>query len=136
MKQRFKDTVFGLQFLPAVTPIGDETVNMEWRDTVLEEEFKYGHNSTKVEYDRSYHYYDDTKYFFPTLHLDSRNVPLGDSQKFCLHLTYANHDPDPKKRKNEKLKFTSVDGMDKCAMAQRLRNSFWDDDHPVTGLNT
>lgn len=73
---------------------------MDWVNLTTENEKKDSPNSVNV-FNRSLHFYNNTKNYFPTLNLQPEFVPVGDSKTMCINLAWT---PKEKWRDYDKYK--------------------------------
>lgn len=66
---------------------------------------------------------------FPNFNFDADHVPLGDSVKMCLGLSWTTL-----KKRNQYDKYLDVRGFEMCSEAESGR-SRWEADYPKRGLN-
>jgi len=66
---------------------------------------------------------------FPNFNYDSDHVPMGDSVRMCLGLSWTTL-----KKRNQYDKYLDVRGFDECSEAVSGR-SRWEPDYPKRGLN-
>ena len=66
---------------------------------------------------------------FPVFKFNEENVPVGDSAKLCMGLSWV-----PIKKRNQYDKYLDVKGFNECEMHASGRAN-WEDDFPINGLN-
>jgi len=83
-------------------------------------------------YSQAYYYHSNTSLYFPVFHFTANDVPVGDSEIYCVHLFWTT-------RENEKVLelYDSLKGFDKCTKAFNPR-VIWHEHDPKFGveLNT
>ena len=94
---------------------------------------KYVKNSQKEDegknVDKSYHIFENTFDYFPTITLQKDYIPYGDPEPYCFHLSWAVVDeskmPD---------KYKDFNGLHKCEQVEQ-GYSQWPSDDPKTGID-
>jgi len=66
---------------------------------------------------------------FPTFRYDADHVPIGDSVKMCMGISWATL-----KKRNQYDKYINIRGFDECSL-HRGGRSQWESDYPRNGLN-
>jgi hypothetical protein len=66
---------------------------------------------------------------FPTFKFNPENVPIGDSNEFCLGLLWI-----PMRKRNQFDKYMEVKGYDECKLYSQ-GVAFWDEQYPKNGIN-
>ena len=66
---------------------------------------------------------------FPVFKFNEENVPVGDSAKLCMGLSWV-----PIKKRNQYDKYLDVKGFNECEMHASGRANL-EDDFPINGLN-
>jgi len=66
---------------------------------------------------------------FPTFKFDADNVPIGDSAKMCMGLTWV-----PFKKRNQYDKYMDVKGLKECEL-HASGKAYWESDYPTHGVN-
>jgi len=66
---------------------------------------------------------------FPHFKFNRDNVPIGDSAKMCMGLTWV-----PLRQRSQYDKYMEVKGFDACDLYASGR-AYWEEDYPTTGLN-
>lgn len=66
---------------------------------------------------------------FPLLKFDSMHVPVGDSAKMCMGVTWV-----PFKKRNQYDKYLEVKGLPECEL-HASGKAYWEEDYPTNGVN-
>jgi hypothetical protein len=66
---------------------------------------------------------------FPVFKFNEENVPVGDSAKLCMGLSWV-----PIKKRNQYDKYLDVKGFNECELHASGRAN-WEPDFPINGLN-
>ena len=69
------------------------------------------------------------KMIFPSFRFDTSHVPLGDSVRMCMGLSWT-----PLKKRNQFDKYINLRGLEECELHKSGRAQ-WEPDYPVHGLN-
>lgn len=66
---------------------------------------------------------------FPSFRFDTDHVPIGDSVRMCMGLSWTTL-----KKRNQFDKYVNVRGFDECLLHKEGRSQ-WEPDYPIHGLN-
>lgn len=66
---------------------------------------------------------------FPVLKFDSNNVPVGDSARMCMGVTWV-----PFKKRNQYDKYLDLKNLPECEM-HASGKAYWEEDYPHNGVN-
>jgi hypothetical protein len=121
---RLKDLSVAVKIMPSENTKGNMMI-MQQKDEDLIKEEKIAAN---YNYSQSYYYVNDTEMYFPTFHYIREDVPVGDSEVFCVHIFWT-----PKENQNTLELYESVLNFPQCSKAANPR-IIWKSHDPTHGI--
>lgn len=83
--EMLKNVAMGLKIMPSHNS-AENLIVMDWSNHTQKEELSHALTASHNHYAKSYHFYNHTHNYFPTLRLFPDSVPVGNSKKMCLHV--------------------------------------------------
>ena len=88
---KFSNIRFGMKIMPSENTRLNN-IDMKWSNDT-----KLLHNSKierKYSFNESFHMFEETTQYFPTLHFEEGEVPFGDSDYYCLYISWINKEQE------------------------------------------
>jgi hypothetical protein len=121
IKHKIGNIRVGLKIMPSANT-ENNIVNMDYiRNTDEENEAK--------NVDKSYHMFDTTVDYFPTLNVIKEYIPVGNPEPYCFHLSWAAVD---KSKMSDR--YQDFNGMNKCFLVNQ-GHTIWKSNDPKTGVD-
>lgn len=79
--------------------------------SLVDESFDYI-DSSRIDVSDKFFYYDNTGNYFPILHFDADNIPVGNSSTYCVFLMFIE-----KENKKYKDNYRNFVGFPQCSNA-------------------
>lgn len=121
---KIADVAMGLKIMPSENTQGN-VILMRYsdEDLIAERKLQRIHN-----YTQSYFIHNTTSRYFPTFRYTRNDVPVGDSELYCIHLFWT-----PKENERVLELYESVKGFQQCSKAFNPR-VIWHEHDPKYGV--
>ncbi|MDR3736716.1 MAG: hypothetical protein P4L10_14430 [Acidobacteriaceae bacterium] len=138
---KLSDISVALKIMPSENTRGNMVVmRHQTSDLLTEKKLARAYN-----YSQSYFFHTNTTMYFPVFHFEPENIPVGDSEIYCIHLFWT-----PSENEQTLELYDSVKGFPQCSKAFDQRviwhqhdpkygmeiNTWRQEVHPVEGCNT
>jgi hypothetical protein len=112
-----------VKIMPSENTRGNMIVMERRKDTQLDEQ----KIARKYNYSQSYFYHSNTTMYFPVFHYERENVPVGNSEIYCVHTFWT-----PVENEMTLELYESLKGFPECRKAKNPR-VIWRQHDPTTG---
>jgi hypothetical protein len=108
VRQELSDVAIGIRITPSENTEGN-MIKMKYhtKGLLIEEKLNKANNIS-----HAYYLHTDTNLYFPVFHFTQAEIPVGDSESYCIHLRWT-----PKETENMLDLYNDIEGFSQCSKA-------------------